>query len=110
MFLYPVYIELLTARLRLRPTQQPDAEHAYEIQTDRSVTRMLRMASFPPDQRELRAWFAEHEHQWLAVAAYRFAVEHEGPRPKPYRGWTASPVGAPQSGSLSYELGARRLQ
>jgi RimJ/RimL family protein N-acetyltransferase len=39
---------------------------------------MLRMASFPPDRQEIRRWFADHEREWLAGEAYRFAVELEG--------------------------------
>jgi len=39
---------------------------------------MLRMASFPPDRQEIRRWFADHQREWLAGEAYRFAVELEG--------------------------------
>lgn len=71
-------VELLTARLRLRPSRRPDAERAFEIQSDRAVARMLRMAAFPPNPHEIQEWFAEHERQWLTGEAYRFAVEREG--------------------------------
>jgi hypothetical protein len=37
-------IELSTARLLRRPSMAVDAERAFEIQSDRQVTRMLRMA------------------------------------------------------------------
>jgi RimJ/RimL family protein N-acetyltransferase len=36
------------------------------------------MASFPPDRQEIRRWFADHECEWLAGEAFRFAVELEG--------------------------------
>jgi [ribosomal protein S5]-alanine N-acetyltransferase len=62
----------------LRPTRGSDADRAFEIQTDWEVTRMLRMASFPPDRQEIRRWFAGHQCEWLAGEAYRFAVELEG--------------------------------
>jgi [ribosomal protein S5]-alanine N-acetyltransferase len=67
-----------TGRLVLRPTRGSDADRAFEIQTDWEVTRMLRMASFPPDRQEIRRWFADHECEWLAGEAFRFAVELEG--------------------------------
>jgi ribosomal-protein-alanine N-acetyltransferase len=67
-----------TGRLVLRPTRGSDADRAFEIQTDWEVTRMLRMASFPPDRQEIRRWFADHQREWLAGEAYRFAVELEG--------------------------------
>ena len=67
-----------TDRLVLRPTRGSDANRAFEIQADWEVTRMLSMASFPPDQQEIRRWFADHEREWLAGAAYRFAVDLEG--------------------------------
>jgi ribosomal-protein-alanine N-acetyltransferase len=67
-----------TGRLVLRPTRGSDADRASEIQTDWEVTRMLRMASFPPDRQEIRRWFADHQREWLTGEAYRFAVELEG--------------------------------
>ncbi len=39
---------------------------------------MLRMASFPPDRRNLGRWFADHPREWKAGEAYRFAVELDG--------------------------------
>jgi [ribosomal protein S5]-alanine N-acetyltransferase len=71
-------IQLNTARLVLRPTGAPDADRAYEIQSDWDVTRVLVMARFPPDQAEMRRWFAVHSQEWLAGSAYRFAVAREG--------------------------------
>lgn len=41
------------------------------------VTRMLRMASFPPDQDEVGLWVADHQREWLVGEAYRFAIERE---------------------------------
>jgi len=67
-----------TNRLLLRPTRVADADRAFEIQTDWQVTRMLRLASFPPDRQEVTQWFADHERQWLAGEAYRFAVNLGG--------------------------------
>lgn len=69
---------ITTTRLHLRPTTAADAQRAFEIQSDRDVTRMLRMASFPPDRTEIEGWFADHPREWAAGQAYRFAVEHEG--------------------------------
>ena len=46
---------IATARLALRPSTAADAARAFEIQSDQAVTRMLRMASFPPDRAEIEA-------------------------------------------------------
>jgi RimJ/RimL family protein N-acetyltransferase len=74
-----VYPRLLrTDRLLLRPTLGADADWAFAIQSDWEVTRMLRMASFPPDECAFRRWFADHTREWQAGQAYRFAVELEG--------------------------------
>lgn len=69
---------LRTKRLVLRPTIDTDADKAFEIQSDWEVTRMLRMASFPPDREEIRQWFLDQPREWLAGDAYRFAVEQGG--------------------------------
>lgn len=69
---------IATARLVLRPTEPSDAERAFEIQSDWSVTRMLRMASFPPKRDEISRWFADHPREWIAGEAYRFAIELGG--------------------------------
>jgi RimJ/RimL family protein N-acetyltransferase len=71
-------LQLVTDRLVLRPTRVSDADRAVEIQSDWEVTRMLRMATFPPDPNELRRWFADHEREWRSGLAYRFAVECRG--------------------------------
>ncbi|WP_379061312.1 GNAT family N-acetyltransferase [Mesorhizobium sp. UC74_2] len=69
---------LHTQRLVLRPTIAADADRAFAIQSDWDVTRMLRMASFPPDLQEIREWFHDQPREWLAGEAYRFAVEQDG--------------------------------
>ena len=69
---------LSTDRLVLRPTVPTDTERVFEIQSDWEVTRMLRMASFPPDRGEIVSWFADHEREWRSGEAYRFAVELRG--------------------------------
>src|SRR5436305_3337415 len=63
-----------TDRLLLRPSRSTDADRAFEIQKDWEVTRMLSLASFPPDRLEIERWFADHLNQWEAGHAYRFAV------------------------------------
>ncbi len=69
---------IATDRLTLRPTSGTDADRAFEIQSDRDVTRMLSMATFPPDRHEMRTWFADHQREWLAGEAYHFAVDLNG--------------------------------
>jgi [ribosomal protein S5]-alanine N-acetyltransferase len=58
----------------LRPTSAADADRAFEIQTDWEVTRMLSLAAFPPDMKEIQRWFTDHAGQWEAGHAYRFAI------------------------------------
>ncbi|HVZ00290.1 MAG TPA: GNAT family N-acetyltransferase [Dongiaceae bacterium] len=65
-------------RLLLRPSGPADAVQAFAIQSDWDVTRMLRMARFPPDRGEIADWFADHPRQWAAGEAYRFAVDCDG--------------------------------
>src|SRR5260221_8961215 len=67
-----------TDRLVLRPTGIADADRAFDIQSDWEVTRMLRMASFPPNRDDIVRWFADHEREWMSGEAYRFAVELRG--------------------------------
>ena len=62
----------------LRPTSAEDADRVFAIQSDWTVTVMLRMASFPPVYRELSDWFADHRREWLAGEAHRFAVQLGG--------------------------------
>jgi len=47
-----------TDRLVLRPTRDSDVDRVFEIQANWEVTRMLSMASFPPDRQEINEWFA----------------------------------------------------
>src|SRR5262249_10470779 len=65
---------LRTDRLYLRPTRADDAGRVAEIFMDFGVTRMLLMASFPPNRHEIEQWFADHEREWKAGQAYRLAV------------------------------------
>ncbi|WP_440410730.1 GNAT family N-acetyltransferase [Neorhizobium petrolearium] len=74
----PPRTAIRTDRLVLRPTSATDAERAFEIQSDWEVTRMLRMATFPADRQATFEWFADHEREWSAGEAYRFAVEIAG--------------------------------
>ncbi len=67
-----------TGRLVLRPSTAANAARAFEIQSDWNVTQMLRMARFPPDRQSMADWFADHEQEWQAGTACRFAVELDG--------------------------------
>ncbi|CAN7388099.1 GNAT family N-acetyltransferase [Ensifer adhaerens] len=71
-------VTLTTDRLALRPTTPADAQRAFEIQSDWDVTRMLRMAQFPPDPDDMTGWFGEHRQEWIAGTAFRFAIERRG--------------------------------
>ncbi|WP_448614075.1 GNAT family N-acetyltransferase [Modestobacter sp. URMC 112] len=74
--LVPRDLVLSTPRLVLRATTAADAPRMTEIQSDWAVTRWLRLASWPPSLDAMSAWAATHEDEWLAGAAYRFAVVH----------------------------------
>jgi [ribosomal protein S5]-alanine N-acetyltransferase len=74
----PRTLTLATARLVLYPSGQTEAARAFEIQSNWNVTRMLRMASWPPDRQAIDAWFAEHAGEWIAGRAYRFAIGLQG--------------------------------
>jgi RimJ/RimL family protein N-acetyltransferase len=71
-------LRLLTPRLVLRPTEPEDAARLCEIRSDWDVTRMLRMADWPPDPVAMQAWVASHPAEWARGEAYRFAVLFEG--------------------------------
>jgi ribosomal-protein-alanine N-acetyltransferase len=75
---WPGLAMITTKRLHLRPSTAADAQRAFEIQSDWAVTRMLRMASFPPDRTEIECWFADHPREWAAGEAYRFAALLDG--------------------------------
>lgn len=67
----------MSNHLVLRPSTAGDAERAFEIRSEWEVSRMLSMASYPPDLGTLSDWFLDHQRQWAAGEAYRFTVEHE---------------------------------
>jgi ribosomal-protein-alanine N-acetyltransferase len=71
-------LPLSTARLVLRPSGHEDAGQALAILSDWQVSRMLRMANFPPEKEEVSAWFTWHKHEWAEGAAYRFTILLEG--------------------------------
>lgn len=70
--------QIVTDRLVLRPTEPADADRAFAIQSDWEVTRMLRMATFPPGREDMQAWFSDHHREWAEGSAYRFAVTSRG--------------------------------
>ncbi len=74
----PFPTNLATPRLTLRPFGVADAERVVAIQSDWNVTRMLRMATWPPDLGATRLWLAGHQADWLAGTAYRFAITLAG--------------------------------
>jgi RimJ/RimL family protein N-acetyltransferase len=69
---------IATPRLRLRPFEPGDADAFVRIQADWQVSRMLRMADFPPTLPTMRAWIADAEREWAVGTAYRFAVIRDG--------------------------------
>lgn len=71
-------VVLTTARLKLRPFESGDAERFIAIQQDWQVTRMLRMADFPPDRTRMRAFVEGAAGEWRDGSAFRFAVVHGG--------------------------------
>ena len=74
----PPDFEIQTARLRLRACTLDDAARMTEIQSNWNVTRMLRLATWPPTETAMRTWLKEHAEDWAAGRAYRFGVELEG--------------------------------
>lgn len=74
----PLQYEIQTLRLLLRRMTVADVPRLYEIQSNWNVTRMLRMAPFPPTLDGLHRWLLGHEGEWLSGTAYRFAVVAEG--------------------------------
>jgi RimJ/RimL family protein N-acetyltransferase len=69
---------LLTERLTLRALDEADAPRVFDIQSNLNVTRMLRLASYPPHLPSLRGWLARHRDEWERGTAYRFAVLLDG--------------------------------
>ena len=70
--------QLTTPRLVLRPFEIADSPRVLEIQSNWNVTRMLRMAPWPPTQALTEAWLREHVVEWREGSGYRFAVVREG--------------------------------
>jgi RimJ/RimL family protein N-acetyltransferase len=52
---------LRTNRLLLRRFTAADSARVCEIQSNWKVTRMLRMASYPPTIEAIGTWLSEHE-------------------------------------------------
>jgi RimJ/RimL family protein N-acetyltransferase len=71
-------ISLTTPRLVLRPSEIGDAERAVEIQSNWNVIRMLRLAPWPAEIDDMRAWLGSHAAEWRAGTAYRFMVTRDG--------------------------------
>jgi len=69
---------ITTDRLVLRPSDREDAARAFEIRADWAVSRMLRMATFPPDAAAIACWFEGHPREWTDGTAYRFAILRDG--------------------------------
>jgi RimJ/RimL family protein N-acetyltransferase len=74
----PPRLQLRTERLTLRPFEVSDAERVVAILSNWNVTRMLRLAPWPPTLENQRTWLATHAAEWRAGGAYRFAVVREG--------------------------------
>ncbi|RYG02363.1 MAG: N-acetyltransferase [Caulobacteraceae bacterium] len=71
-------IRLTTERLSLRPFEPDDASRLVEIQSNWNVTRMLRLAPWPPTLEAMAEWVDVHGQEWRAGEAYRFACTLEG--------------------------------
>ncbi|MDP3853526.1 GNAT family N-acetyltransferase [Phenylobacterium sp.] len=71
-------LRLSTPRLTLRPFEPADAPRLVEIQSNWNVTRMLRLAPWPPTPEAMVDWVDIHGKEWRAGAAYRFACVMEG--------------------------------
>jgi RimJ/RimL family protein N-acetyltransferase len=74
----PLTHRLHTRRILLRRFVEPDAARVCEIQSNWNVTRMLRLASFPPILEAIRVWLLGHQGEWERGTAYRFALIFEG--------------------------------
>jgi RimJ/RimL family protein N-acetyltransferase len=69
---------LRTPRLTLRSLAETDTARLCEIQSNWNVTRMLRLATYPPDPEAMRLWLRGHREEWERGTAYRFAVLRDG--------------------------------
>jgi len=67
-----------TQRLLLRPVGVADAERLVQIQLNWNVSRMLRMADYPPKRESMSAWLATAPQEWARGTAFRFAVIKDG--------------------------------
>jgi RimJ/RimL family protein N-acetyltransferase len=71
----PPYGQVIrTHRLKLRPVRVGDAERFVRIQSNWNVSRMLRMADYPPTPQSMSAWLATAPREWADGTAFRFAV------------------------------------
>jgi RimJ/RimL family protein N-acetyltransferase len=73
----PLDHRLRTRRILLRRFVEPDAARVCEIQSNWNVTRMLRLASFPPTLEAIRIWLLGHQGEWERGTAHRFALIFE---------------------------------
>jgi RimJ/RimL family protein N-acetyltransferase len=75
----PVWDHVLrTPRLMLRSFAETDTARLCDIQSNWNVTRMLRLAAYPPDPEAMRQWLLGHREEWEHGTGYRFAVLHDG--------------------------------
>ncbi|MFI4976219.1 MAG: GNAT family N-acetyltransferase [Caulobacterales bacterium] len=73
---YPIILS--TERLTLRPFTAGDAPRVLEIDSNWNVMRMQREAEFPATAHSVQSWLANHEPDWRAGTAYRFAIWTDG--------------------------------
>ena len=67
-----------TQRLTLRPVEVADTDRFVRIQSNWNVSRMLRMADYPPTREAMSAWLACAQQEWAEGTAFRFAVTMGG--------------------------------
>jgi RimJ/RimL family protein N-acetyltransferase len=67
-----------THRLMLRPVKIADTERFVQIQSNWNVSRMLRMADYPPMREAMSAWLAAAPREWADGTAFRLAVVKDG--------------------------------
>lgn len=70
--------QIRTRRLRLRACTSADVGRMVEIQSNWNVTRMLRLATWPPTGMAMQDWLETHAQEWRAGSAYRFGLELDG--------------------------------
>lgn len=64
--------------LMLSPVGIADADRFVQIQSNWNVSRMRRMADYPPTRESMSAWLATAPREWAHGAAFRFAVVKDG--------------------------------